>query len=254
MGSFYLFNNTFFQFIEKMRCFFNKIFDLSIFFNFSTIFGNRVVNFEINTISNKNFFNSVFTPMFWPNIFYNNDLNFLSTNFFKNINSLVIFQGHHIDDFALHTNVVFPTRIFIERPDFFINSEGYIGFRTFSYLELFTELARDSWGIMIITLKMCTNVSIANGLDYLLIYAKKVTPVFATDKDGKNCFILVEKKTKIISNLFILKNILFYSIINDFYLSDSISKFSSVMSLCYKKLTLTNDFKFLFNNFVELND
>lgn len=167
---------------------------------------------------------------------------------------MVIFQGHHIGDFLHQATAVFPSRIFLERPDFFINSEGYIGFRTFSYLELFTELARDSWGIMITILKTCTNISIANGLDYLLLYAKKITPIFITAKDGKNFFTFTEKKSKIVNSLFVLKNIMFYSLINDFYLSDSISKFSPVMSLCSKRLTLIDDFKFLFSGFTELND
>ncbi len=145
-------------------------------------------------------------------------------------NSFVIYQGHHGDFGAEYADVVLPGSTFSEKNGSFINTEGRLQ-TTYKACNP-PGLAKEDWKIIAAIRK-----KIEKNFSYYDIYdvrkrLKHVNPqVFNTDKNIiSNKFEKFGKKGKISEEVFHLS-------VNDFYLTDPISKSSKTMISC------SNEFK-----------
>lgn len=247
IGTFFYYNLKLFSVFIFLKSFFLKIFNFSIFFNYTTFLANRVTNCELNILNNNKF--NFFNYNINPTIFYSIDLNNYYFNFSVLKNSLVVFQGHHANSLIKYSNIVLPSTVFIERSDLLINTEGYLQIFFYNYFKYKLDGVKDSSSIILILFKFFTSFLNNYSLNSLNNLLNKISPIFF-NKNNENfidSYNLLYCTLKKINNANVSSNIIGL-VANDFYISDTIGKYSIVMSLCAKKYTLINDFKFFFRN------
>ena len=144
-------------------------------------------------------------------------------------NSFVIYQGHHGDFGAEYANVVLPGSAYSEKNATFVNTEGRVQ-NTFKACNP-PGLAKEDWKII-----TAIGKKLGKKFNYFDVYdvRKRLTKenhiIFASNNENiKNVFVKFGKKGKLIDEGFKLP-------INNFYLTDPISKSSKVMIQCSKDL------------------
>ena len=144
-------------------------------------------------------------------------------------NSFVIYQGHHGNFGAEHSDVVLPGSTFTEKNSTFINTEGKV---QLAYKACNPPgLAKEDWKIIVSLGK-----KLNKKFDYYDIYdvrkrlIKENPKIFSSsEKIIENKFLKFGKKGKFLINKFDLP-------INNFYQTDAITKSSKVMERCSKEL------------------
>lgn len=253
-GNSFYFNNYFLIFLDYLKLFFKNFFNIDFFFNYLTSISNKILNFEINSIINtKNFFNNNNKMLFLkPSILYNIDFDSFLFNILKNKNHFFIYQGHHGDYFIKHSNLILPSKIFIEKSNLFINCEGYFNLFFYSYFTYYLSNIRNTLSILKILMNLLNSFNFYNDFNKIFFELNKISPIFLLNNfDYKKNIIQFYNNFN--NNKFLNIQInfnLFFFLINNFYIFDSISKFSVIMSLCSKKYTIKNDFKFNFLNYL----
>ena len=147
----------------------------------------------------------------------------------KLINSFIVYQGTHGDFGAEHADVILPGSAYSEKNATYINTEGRLQ-TTFKACNP-PGLAKEDWKIIVAIGK-----KLKKKFDYYDIYdvrkrlIKENSKIFSSPKENiNNEFIKFGNKGKISNEKFILP-------INDFYLTDAITKSSKVMNKCSKEL------------------
>ncbi len=150
---------------------------------------------------------------------------------------LRIYQGHHGDVSATSSNIVLPSTSFIEKSSLYSNILGMVQ-RTKKVLFSVGD-SRDDWKIInaLIEVLGFSGFRVSNSANLFSLIAK-ISP-----------FILYKRLNNLVSipnyrifDNFFIKN--FVSRINNFYLSDVITKNSKIMSLCFNKFS-TKGYNFL---------
>ena len=147
----------------------------------------------------------------------------------KLANSFVIYQGHHGDFGAEYSDIVLPGSTFSEKNGTYINTEGRMQ-TTYKACNSPGE-SKEDWKIVTSIAKV-----LKKKFDYFDIYdvRKRLADfnkkVFSTKKDLiKNDVVKFGKKGKLLNEGFKFA-------IDDFYLTDAITKSSKVMNKCSKQL------------------
>lgn len=243
------YGNTFWNFICK---YISKNFNL---LNVSHLHCSDTAILELNTLSNfnnNNFENINFTY----NIFYS--LNNNNWNYFKfnKIKSLNIYQGWHSDYSIGFSNLVLPTKLFIEKPSTFINSEGLVqNLRRFYFKYEGYKTTKFDSKIWLVLLEMFDFIIWNHQEDenrkelllkkYLLIPKNKSTYFYISFFNKFFNKLLANSIKSKESNFNFFFNKIIYSVINNFYLNNSILRNSKIMSMCSKYYTVYNDFKYI---------
>jgi len=151
--------------------------------------------------------------------------------------SLKIYQGHHGDVNATLSNIVLPSTSFIEKSSLYSNALGMVQ-KTKKVLFSVGD-SRDDWKIInaLIEVLGFSAFRINNSAN-LLSFIAKISP-FVLYKRLNNSVAVVNHR---FFNNFFMKN--FVSKVNNFYLTDSITRNSKVMSLCFNKFS-TKNYNFL---------
>lgn len=244
-GTSFFYNKLYLTFFYSFKNFIFRVFSFNVFFNFVTCLSNRVSVFEMSIMSKKEANYLTFNPF----IFYNVDCEFFY-NFFLHMNHLKIYQGHHIDYFSKHSDMVLPIKFFVERSDFLINSEGFVNSLLYSYFRYNLGLIKDSWSVMLFFFNLLSGGMRggAFGMNFLLNSLKTISPIFANSKIGGFFDVQAGYKNTFLGDRFVfLKNFLINFFINNFHTSDTISRSSLLMALEGRKYLLKNDFRFYFS-------
>ena len=144
-------------------------------------------------------------------------------------NSFLIYQGHHGNFGAEYCDVVLPGSAYSEKNATYVNTEGKVQ-TTFKACNP-PGLAKEDWKIIVSIGK-----KLKKSFDYYDIYdvrrrlIKENTKVFSSIKEKiKNEFVKFGSQGKLLNEEFNLP-------IQDFYLTDAITKSSKVMNQCSKEL------------------
>ena len=158
---------------------------------------------------------------------YNYDSSILLANSYK------IYQGHHGDTNALLSNIVLPSSSFIEKNSFYMNMFGIVQ-KTKKVLPSVGN-SRDDWKIINAFIEVLgfSNFKVTSSFDVLSLISK-ISPFILYKKTVDKHFLIDEKK----SHFFHFIN--FCSKLNNFYLADSITRNSKVMSLCFNRFSVKN--------------
>ena len=146
----------------------------------------------------------------------------------KLTNSFVIYQGHHGDFGAEYADVILPGSAFTEKNATFINTEGKIQ-TTYKACNP-PGFAKEDWKIIAtICKKLSKNYNYYDINDVRKRLIEENPRVFKNKNDYiDNFFLNFGKKGKIIKKGFT-------NVINDFYLTDPITKSSKVMNNCSRE-------------------
>tara|TARA_Y100000590_G_scaffold49751_1_gene52540 strand:+ start:1388 stop:3448 length:2061 start_codon:yes stop_codon:yes gene_type:complete len=144
-------------------------------------------------------------------------------------NSFLIYQGHHGNFGAEYCDVVLPGSAYSEKNATYVNTEGKVQ-TTFKACNP-PGLAKEDWKIIVSIGK-----KLKKSFDYYDIYdvrrrlIKENNKVFSSKKEKiKNEFVKFGSQGKLLNEEFNLP-------IQDFYLTDAITKSSKVMNQCSKEL------------------
>ena len=144
-------------------------------------------------------------------------------------NSFILYQGTHGDFGAEHADVILPGSAFSEKNATYVNTEGRVQ-TTFKACNP-PGLAKEDWKIIVAIGK-----KLKKKFDYYDIYdvrkrlIKENSSIFSAPKENiNNEFVKFGNKGEISNEKFVLP-------INDFYLTDVITKSSKVMNKCSKEL------------------
>jgi NADH-quinone oxidoreductase chain G len=148
--------------------------------------------------------------------------------------NFTIYQGHHGDISAINSNLIFPSTSFIEKNSLYLNFLGTVQ-KTKKVL-FNVGNSRDDWKIINAIIHFL-------GFDYfklsttfdIISSISKTTP-FILYKNSKINFNLFSGKSK--TTVFYYNNI--KSVLNNFYLNNSITRNSKIMSLSYSRFKSRN--------------
>jgi NADH dehydrogenase (ubiquinone) Fe-S protein 1 len=147
--------------------------------------------------------------------------------------SLRIYQGHHGDVSAVSSNIVLPSTSFIEKSSLYSNVLGMVQ-KTKKVLFNVGD-SRDDWKIINALIEVLGFSTFhVNNSTGLFSFITKILP-FVLYKRSNNSVIVLDSG---FFNHFFTKT--FVSKINNFYLSDVITRNSKVMSLCFNKFSVKN--------------
>ena len=230
-------NNSSFlnNYLFNLSNFFKKINSKFVLFNLNFV-STLLIN-ELNIINKKTFLN----------IFNHINFNYSHDDFYCYFNnkskfSFSLYQGHHGDYFAYLSNFVIPTSFLFEKQTyFFINIWGCLtNVKSFFYKYSINSLKDDSK--ILIALK-----------EFLLLNNNKFfLNVFLSEfpKNVENINFFCFNKSNIFSNnkkILNFQNNSYFVFLNNYFISDSISRISTVMSLCSLKFLIYNDYIFIKN-------
>lgn len=200
--------------------------------NFSNIFkddwvGLNVLNASSYTLNELNFYSVNSNPYIFTqglNFFLNYDKP-TALNYFN------IYQGHHGDWGSLNSNLILPSRSFIEKNSGYVNISGL--FQKTRKILFAPGNSREDWKILnafiqVFDLSNSFFVSKSFELNNL---ASKLTPLTYHHYSYK--FFQLTWKNFVNFPIFSLK-----SIENNFYLSNIITKSSKIMSLCHSRFKI----------------
>ncbi len=153
----------------------------------------------------------------------------------SNPSAFQIYQGHHGDINAIVSDLILPSTSFIEKNTFYSNSLGVV--QKTKKILFNPGNSRDDWKILnaLIDNLGFSYFKVSNSFD-LVSFLSESTP-----------FILYKRSS--IFNFFSFYGQSFYhffnyfSVNNNYYISDSITRNSKIMSLCYSKFK-TKDYNF----------
>jgi len=151
----------------------------------------------------------------------------------KLTNSFVIYQGHHGDFGAEHSDVVLPGSTYSEKNATYVNTEGKVQ-TTFKACNP-PGLAKEDWKIIVsIGKKLKKKFEYYNVNDVRKRLIKENINFSSSQKENiENKFFKFGKKGELLNEKFNLS-------IDDFYLTDAITKSSKVMNNCSKELKGNN--------------
>lgn len=139
-----------------------------------------------------------------------------------------IYQGHHGDISAPHSNLILPSTSFIEKNSFYLNLFGM--FQKTKKILFNVGNSRDDWKIVnaLIQFMGFDKFSLGNSFE-LISLISKLSP-----------FVLYKNSSKIVNPIFYNQFINFFygsivSKFNNFYLSNSITRNSKIMSLSHAR-------------------
>lgn len=147
--------------------------------------------------------------------------------------SYKVYQGHHGDSGAMNSNVILPSTSFVEKNSFYVNLLGMV--QKTKKILFSVGSSRDDWKVInaFSEVSGLTNLHIKNSFN-LISFISKTSP-----------FILYKRSNLVnISNNFISYSKMYFhfvslnSFLNNFYTSDSITRNSKVMSLCFSRFKL----------------
>jgi len=172
----------------------------------------------------------------------------MQLNFKTNPYSLLLYQGSHGDHFIKYCKLIFPTKLFLEKPAIFINNEGFVqNLQHFFFKYSFKTTKRDIdiFQLLMDLFKIQYNKDLNfNQNKAVFVELNKLTPIFSRIEA-----IYYLTNFKILMN-FVLKsylsNINLNSLINNFYLTNSLTRNSKVLTLCSNFFNIYNDFRYLF--------
>ena len=143
-------------------------------------------------------------------------------------NSFVVYQGHHGDFGAEFANVILPGSTFTEKNSTFINTEGKIQ-NTYKACNP-PGFAKEDWKIIaVLGKKLSNNFNYYNINDVRKRLIKENSKIFKNKNNYiNNLYFNFGKKGKILNQGFTVA-------INDFYLTDPISKSSKIMNNCSRE-------------------
>lgn len=155
----------------------------------------------------------------------------------KSSNSYRIYQGHHGDFGALVSNVILPSTSFIEKNTFYSNFAGIV--QKTKRVLFSVGNSRDDWKIINAFIEVIglTSLNIKSSFD-LVNLISKLSPFILYKRVNFNLLDFTESKGK-----YFFHFVNFTSFLNNFYVGDSITRNSKIMSLCSTK------FKFKGYNF-----
>jgi NADH dehydrogenase (ubiquinone) Fe-S protein 1 len=161
-------------------------------------------------------------PIEW---LYNYDLVNTSKNSFK------IYQGHHGDVGASISDIVLPSTAFIEKNSFYSNVFGMVQ-KTKKVLFSVGD-SRDDWKIInaLIEVLGFSTFRVKDSVGLIFFITKTSPFILYKRNNNSSSFIGYDSY-----NYFYTKS--FVSKLNNFYLSDVITRNSKVMSLCFNKFSL----------------
>ena len=144
-------------------------------------------------------------------------------------NSFLIYQGHHGNFGAEYCDVVLPGSAYSEKNATYVNTEGKVQ-TTFKACNP-PGLAKEDWKIIVsIGKKLKKNFNYYDIYDVRKRLIKENNKVFSSKKEKiKNEFVKFGSQGKLLNEEFNLP-------IQDFYLTDAITKSSKVMNQCSKEL------------------
>lgn len=197
---------------------------LNIVSNDSSYFALREFNLLSNHSQNSNLLNS---PI-------NYILNFDKVGLI-NHSAFQVYQGHHGDINAINSNLILPSTSFIEKNTFYSNSLAIV--QKTKKILFNPGNSRDDWKIL--------NALIDNfGFSYFKIGTSFDLISFLTESTP---FILYKRSSVFKFFGFYQQSFYhiftYFSINNNYYISDSITRNSKIMSLCFSKFK-TKDYNF----------
>ena len=147
--------------------------------------------------------------------------------------SFVIYQGHHGDFGAEYSDVVLPGSTYSEKNATYVNTEGRVQ-TTFKACNP-PGLAKEDWKIIVsIGKKLKKKFDYYSLEDVRKRLIKENSNFISSQKKNiENNFLKFGKKGKLLKEKFNLP-------IDDFYLTDAITKSSKVMKKCSKELKVNN--------------
>lgn len=177
-------------------------------------------NLNNNSIYELNLF-SIFNIKNYSNNFFIDYMFNSQSLTYNNFNSFKIYQGSHGSSFISNCNLIFPSTIFVEKNALYLNTSNTLQ-NTKKVLNSF-ENCRDDWKILsAFSIFVDGKINFFNSFD-LVSGISRLTP----------CIFNVNQNFIVLSFFKIfIQNILIPSSINNFYLSDIISKNSKIMSFC----------------------
>lgn len=152
---------------------------------------------------------------------------------FKHSAGFCIYQGHHGDINASNSNLIFPSTSFIEKNSFYANSLAMV--QKAKKVLFSPGNSRDDWKILnaLIDSFGFSSSKITNSFD-LVSLISGVTP-FILYKRNNITFHIFGSFAYLVYHFFP-----YFSVNNNFYLYDSITRNSKIMSLCFNKFKAKN--------------
>lgn len=138
-----------------------------------------------------------------------------------------IYQGHHGDKNALNSNLIFPSTSFIEKNSFYSNSLAIV--QKTKKILFNPGNSRDDWKILNALIdNLGFSFKVTSSFD-LISFLSEITP-----------FILYKRSNSALTYLNLYETSVYhffnyFSVNNNYYISDSITRNSKIMSLCSSK-------------------
>ena len=250
---FFIFGHVFFSYFSHL---------LNYFKNFNLILTNLVMYsvihnnssdvglLELNLIKNFSKYNFNSTIIYLYNFFYNINNDQLKLNMKRSKYSFDLYQGSQGDYFIKYSKLIFPTKLFIEKSSIFINNEGLLqNLQHFFFKYTFKTIKYDT-NIFYMLMDLCKITYICNDFNVnqnLITSLNQISPIFLITETSY--YLTIWGKNSNFYSYFInfkFINIVLNSLINNFYLTNSISRNSKVLSICSKFFTVYNDFKYIY--------
>lgn len=145
--------------------------------------------------------------------------------------SLTIYQGHHGDINASQSSIILPSTAFIEKNSLYSNIFGMV--QKTKKILFNAGNSRDDWKISNAFIEVLgfSNFRVNGSFDVVSLISR-VTPFVLYRRNNKQSFLL----TTTLQEFFHFIGL--FSFFNNFYISDSITRNSKIMSLCSTKFKL----------------
>lgn len=167
-------------------------------------------------------------------------------------NNFFVYQGHHGDDLTKIADIVLPSSTFIEKVSTFFSFEGYIK-KTKQILTI-PGMAREDWQIIVSfflylndsflqqtlfskNLKKCSIDVIVRKINSRL---REISPSFVSIVHPADDFYY-DLNFYLTSSVIFYNSLLFYKD-TDFFMTDSITRSSEILSLCSQRLYFKHNF------------
>jgi NADH-quinone oxidoreductase subunit G len=155
-----------------------------------------------------------------------NLLYFLNTDFDLKTKGFKIYQGHHGLNFLKNFDIIIPSSTFFEKNSTYINIEGRLQ-KTKTAVYTFSNMKNDIQILFI----LCKVFSFELSFDKVSMISEYIYKRYINSKFLEHD-IKYKKKKKIYKN----KNNIFFSIMDNYYISDIFSSSSKIMGLCSQRI------------------
>ena len=145
--------------------------------------------------------------------------------------TFVVYQGHHGDCAASRANIIFPGAAYTEKSATYVNMAGYVQ-QAFRAVFAPGE-AREDWRIIRAFSEVLGHTLPYDTLEQLRARMADVNPIFAIDDEDKARYLPHQSTVStMIDESITLLDTPFQPIIQDYYLTNSISRASQTMAEC----------------------